>query len=109
MNYRIQFATITIQPEKLPLFSYVASKLTFDTVIYTAIVRAESPEQATSKIRESWPNAQVRYVEEGVDRFRQTDLIADTSYFGTVTMRPRENLIVAAVKAPFMAFYHAFR
>lgn len=83
MHYRIQFATPTVRPEVLPGFTYVATIIMFDYVLYTAILVAESDEGAMAAIRRSWPSAEVRYVEPGVPTFRFEDEIRGGKYYGT--------------------------
>lgn len=89
--HRIRFATQAIKPELLPRFSYVSSVLAFDHVQYTAIVRAADVDAACEMVTASWPDAEFRAIEIGMDEFLHADTQMVSNEFGIIdhTKRPR--------------------
>lgn len=89
--HRVRFATHAIKPEALPRFPYVSSVLAFDHIQYTAIVHAVDLDTACAMITQSWPDAEFRAVEIGVDAFLHKDMQVTSNEFGVVdhTKRPR--------------------
>jgi hypothetical protein len=73
LPYRVQFATGTIRPKLLPEFPYMSTKLDFEHIVYTAIVRGTSLNDVVGQIAEAWPDAICRLAEQGVSGFQEDD------------------------------------
>jgi hypothetical protein len=73
MPYRVQFATGTIRPKFLPEFAYLSTKLDFEHIVYTAIVRGTSMSDVIRQITDAWPDAVCRLAEQGVAAFQDED------------------------------------
>lgn len=89
--YRVQFSTETIKPRGLPDFPYVATKLTFDSVIYTAVIRAASLQAALESLSRYWPDAQPREAQENVNSFAAGDTGVSSNILGAQRVEPRKS------------------
>lgn len=87
--FRIQFHTSVVKPADFPGFPFVASKVSFDGILMTAIVYGATADDAVSRITSSWPKCEVRYIEQGAFEFRSTDTMQSAAIFGSVTAAPR--------------------
>lgn len=83
---RIQFATTTVKPEGTPPFTYVASEVYFDCVLFTAVLEVQSEESVAQFLARYWPQAQLRVVELDCNEFRSSDTMArHPRYFGMMS------------------------
>lgn len=80
--YRVQFTTKTIRPSRLPCFAYVVSQVTYDAIVYTAIVYARNMNQTVQMIKEFWPGAEVNELVENTSTFLQEDTNVRSVMFG---------------------------
>jgi len=99
--YRVQFSTPTVKPGTFPNFPYVATEVAFDHVKYTAVIRAATTQEAIATIMESWPGAEVRYIQPNMGEFKRDDVLIKNTWFGTMIPRKQEGWLTRIVKAPF--------
>ena len=93
--YRIQFSTPVVGPKELPDFPYVTSKIEFAAVVYTAVVHAESLQQASTRVWAYWPKAVLLEAEEGVSAFRTEDTHLTSHQFGSVRVVTKDTWLDA--------------
>jgi hypothetical protein len=87
--FRIQFATSTVKPLALPDFPYVSTRLTFDSVVYTAIVLGTDLDDATKRIRAFWPKAEPHEATMGTNAFEFADSHLPSVQFGALQASPK--------------------
>lgn len=105
-NYQIRFETQTVGPKTLPTFAYVCTTIYYDHIVYTAVVKAASVDDAVSRVAAAWPDARIHKVVEGRGSFTQEDkdTHATTTVFGVMTeTRPKSK-----TKRLFYYFFPSF-
>lgn len=87
--FRIQFTSDVVKPKALPPFPYIATKVDFDGVVYTARVMASDLDAAVRTIRAYWPMAEPFEAQEGVNSLSDGDTIYTARQFGSVEAQPK--------------------
>ncbi len=87
--FRVQFTTPVVKPVTVPTFAYVSSKVNFDSIMYTAILRGPNMQAIIREVRSYWPDAETQLVEQGVAGFTATDTTLMSVQFGAERFEPK--------------------
>jgi hypothetical protein len=92
-SYHIRFSTDSIAPDGcFPTFQYVCTNITFDRVVYTAVLYAMNVPEAMRILRASWQDVQVQRVIRGRSHFSHDDVQLAVSYLGCMQHRQDRSL-----------------
>lgn len=64
--HRIHFSTPTVQPTAVPDFPYICTDVGYSCIEFAAIVWANTPEEAASRVMEVFKGSTVQSIEKGV-------------------------------------------